>query len=96
MYDRWMRALARDTLTTSVVNQSMDARNFHREEYLNLLETAQKIWSVPEEKVSSVEQEMKNSFLQEAATQLDNQLRELDSLIAEQEMTREEAWREVF
>jgi len=50
---------------------------------------------MPEEEVSSVEEEMRRKFLHETVTLLDSQLRNLDQIRAERDLTREQAMAEV-
>ena len=95
MHARWLKQLANDIITRQAVSIAMDRRNFYKEECREVLELARKHWVMPEEDVSSVEDEMKKKFLHEMLTLLDHQLRTADVLKAEKDMTRAQALAEV-
>jgi hypothetical protein len=95
MHQRWLKMLANEIITRQAVSIAMDRRNFYREDCREILDMARKTWEMPEDEVSSVEEEMRKKFLHETVTLLDNQLRKADVLRAEKELTRAQALAEV-
>jgi hypothetical protein len=95
MHSRWLKQLANEIITRQAVTIAMDRRNLYKEECREVLELARKHWAMPEDEVSSVEEEMRRRFLHETVTLLDNQLRKADVVRAEKDVTRAQALAEV-
>lgn len=91
MHDRWLKTLVNDIITRQAVGMAMDRRNFFKEDCREVFELARKHWQMPEQEVSSVEDEMRKKFLYETVTLLDDRLKRADVLRAEKELTAKEA-----
>lgn len=93
-HSRWLRMLAGDILTRDVVCEAIGQRGAYTDECVATWKLAQAHWQLPEDSMSSVEDELRSRFLHESVQLLGDTLSRADQLKAMRDMSREEALQE--